>query len=100
VAAVAAASRSPVVPLAGATTLGGFAALLQDAAVVVTNDTGTSHLAAAVGARSVVVFLVTDPARWAPLTAGRNVAVDGRDGRDLTGQVLRLVDRHLGPEVA
>ena len=38
----------------------------QPVKTVVTNDTGMSHLAAAVGTRSVVVFSVTDPRRWKP----------------------------------
>jgi ADP-heptose:LPS heptosyltransferase len=52
------------VDLTGRTTLGGFAALLRDSAVVVGNDTGTAHLAAAVGARTVTVFLSGDAVRW------------------------------------
>jgi ADP-heptose:LPS heptosyltransferase len=54
----------PVVDLTGRTSLGGYAALLRDAAVVVANDTGTAHLSAAVRGRVVTVFLSGDPVRW------------------------------------
>jgi heptosyltransferase III len=42
------------------------AALLGRVDGYVGNDSGVSHLAAAVGCRGVAVFTVTDPARWAP----------------------------------
>jgi len=61
---VVAACRTPVVDLTGRTSLGAYAVLLRDAAVVVANDTGTAHLAAAVGGRVVTVFLSGDPVRW------------------------------------
>lgn len=63
-AAVRDACRADVVDLTGRTSLGAYAALLRDAAVVVANDTGTAHLSAAVGGRVVTVFLSGDPVRW------------------------------------
>jgi ADP-heptose:LPS heptosyltransferase len=64
---VAASMRAPALDLAGRTSLGALAALLEGAELLVCNDTGVSHLAAALGVRSVVVFSVSDPVRWAPL---------------------------------
>lgn len=54
----------PVLDLCGATGLTGLALLLRDAAVLVGNDTGTAHLAASVGGRSVTIFQPGDPRRW------------------------------------
>lgn len=53
--------------LSGKTSLGGFAEVLRNARLVVTNDTGASHLTVAVGTPSVVVACGSDTARWAPL---------------------------------
>jgi ADP-heptose:LPS heptosyltransferase len=74
-AAVRAAMAAPALDLTGATSFGGLAALLRDAAVLVGNDTGSAHLAAAVGARSVTVFLSGDPGRWAHRGPRRRVIV-------------------------
>ncbi|CAA9480978.1 MAG: hypothetical protein AVDCRST_MAG69-772 [uncultured Solirubrobacteraceae bacterium] len=62
--AVVDAMRLPASDLCGATSLGGFAALLQGARLLVCSDTGAAHLAAAVGVPAVVVFLSGDPVRW------------------------------------
>jgi ADP-heptose:LPS heptosyltransferase len=64
---VARAMRRDSVDLAGRTDLGTLAALMQGAALVVCNDTGVSHLAAALKTPSVVIFAASDPGRWAPL---------------------------------
>lgn len=45
--------------------LGTYAALLRGASLVIANDTGPGHLAAAVGTPLVSVLGPTDPARWA-----------------------------------
>jgi ADP-heptose:LPS heptosyltransferase len=53
--------------LAGKTTLGSLAALVAHARLVVSNDTGLSHVAAAVRTPSVVISSGGDARRWAPL---------------------------------
>jgi ADP-heptose:LPS heptosyltransferase len=65
-AAVAAAMTAPALDLAGRTSLGTTAAVLARARLVVCNDTGVSHLAAAVGTPSVVTSTGDNPARWSP----------------------------------
>ncbi|MBD1870521.1 glycosyltransferase family 9 protein [Cyanobacteria bacterium FACHB-471] len=65
--AVATAMNSPCVDLAGKTSLGAIAALLKQAQLLICNDTGISHLAAALQVKSVVIFSASDPNRWAPL---------------------------------
>lgn len=69
---VAGATRHGAVDLSGRTSLGGLAALLSDAALLVCNDTGVSHLGAALGVPSVVVFTASDPLRWSPLDGDRH----------------------------
>jgi ADP-heptose:LPS heptosyltransferase len=64
------AAAERVLALAGATDLGPLAALLQRATVVVANDTGVVHLAAAVGTPTVVVGGASDWRRWAPWGRG------------------------------
>jgi ADP-heptose:LPS heptosyltransferase len=78
--------RSPATDLAGRTSIGSLAALLEGARLVVTNDTGVSHLAAAIGADSVTIFTASDRERWMPRGARRHLAVgagipDGGVGR-------------------
>lgn len=72
---VAAAAPDAALDLAGRTSLGVLAALVERAVLVVSNDTGVSHLAAALRTPSVVVFTGSDPARWAPLDTDRHTAV-------------------------
>jgi ADP-heptose:LPS heptosyltransferase len=59
--------RRPALDLCGRTTLGGLAALIARARLLVANDTGVSHIAAATRTPSVIVACGSDPMRWAPL---------------------------------
>jgi heptosyltransferase-3 len=56
--------------------LGEVAGLARLARCFIGNDSGVSHLAAAVGARGIAIFGPTDPVRWAPLG---KVAIIHRD---------------------
>ncbi|MCA9291146.1 MAG: lipopolysaccharide heptosyltransferase II [Phycisphaerales bacterium] len=68
--AIAARMRGPATVIAGRVTLGSLKAVLAEAALLVTNDTGPRHVAAAVGCASVVLFGPTDP-RWTTLPGVR-----------------------------
>jgi len=65
--AVLAQMQAPARDLSGDTSVGGLAAVIARARLLVSNDTGVSHIAAAVGTPSVIVSCGSDPARWAPL---------------------------------
>jgi ADP-heptose:LPS heptosyltransferase len=69
--AIADASDRGVLSIAGATTLGVFAALARRARFVVAMDSGPMHVAAAAGAPTVGIFALQsdEPDRWAPLGA-------------------------------
>lgn len=64
---VGAAMKSRHVNLAGKTTLGALGELVSKARLIVCNDTGISHLAAALRVPSVVIANGSDPERRSPL---------------------------------
>ncbi len=78
------------------------AALMSLADVYVGNDSGPSHLAAALGVPTLVVFGPTDPASWRPLGVDVEVVrrLPGEDGdrwpsvAEVLGAARRLLARH------
>ncbi|MCG3188594.1 MAG: hypothetical protein LKCHEGNO_00670 [Burkholderiaceae bacterium] len=81
--------------------LGVYAALLQRAALLISNDTGPGHLAAAVGARVISVLGPTKPEQWAPW--GPNVTVVRREqpaGTTVWPEVDELIQRMRALQIA
>ena len=74
--------------------LGVYAALARYASLVIANDSGSSHVAAAVGARQVTIFGVTDRARTAPWSP-RAVCVGDNGAWPSVDDVVAAIDRAL-----
>jgi ADP-heptose:LPS heptosyltransferase len=97
--ALARATNADVVDLGGRTSLEALGALIEGARLLVTNDTGPSHLADALRVPSVVIFAgASDPVRWAPLDTALHIAVapERRTPDDVDEHCLRDGCRHLG----
>lgn len=88
--ALRAAARTCVVDLVDRLSLPALTGLLARCALVVANDSGPRHLAAAVGAPTVGVFLAPNALSAGPLTARRSrIAVSYRTGCPVCGQDQR-----------
>lgn len=72
VAAVAAAMTTQPVNLAGRTSLGGLAAVIDRLDLFISNDTGPAHIATALDTPSIRLIGPADHRRWAPLDTLRH----------------------------
>jgi ADP-heptose:LPS heptosyltransferase len=113
---VQACMSKPAVNLCGRTTLWTLGALIESAEAVVCNDTGVSHVAAALKRPSVVISCGADTDRWSPLDqvlhqvlaaplpcrpcAWRECPLEKHDCADAitTAQVMQHVERWLVPQ--
>jgi heptosyltransferase-1 len=71
----------PIANFAGATSIRELVALLKAARLVVSNDTGPGHIAAALGVPVVLIFGRSNPARVAPYGKRNSVAAVEPDSR-------------------
>jgi ADP-heptose:LPS heptosyltransferase len=98
--AVAQTMAQPAINLAGQTELGTLAVLLRQAALLVCNDTGISHLAAATKTPSVVIFSNSEQHRWAPLNGDRHRVVDVRQVQAATVKTVLMEAEQLLAQVS
>lgn len=61
--------------VAGKTSIGSLAAVIEQMDVFISNDSGPANLAVAVDTPSVVIAGPSDPERWAPLDAARHPVI-------------------------
>ena len=86
-AAVASRMRSRAIDAAGPISIGAMAALMSRARLLISNDTGVSHIAAGLRLSSVVIFSKADMRRWAPLDHQRHRCLWDPHG-ERAGEVL------------
>ncbi|MGD0784393.1 MAG: lipopolysaccharide heptosyltransferase II [Sedimentisphaerales bacterium] len=67
-------AKTPIINLAGKTNIAQLIALLAGAKVVVSNDTGPAHIAAALGVPMTLIFGFTNPSRVGPYGRSETVA--------------------------
>ena len=77
------------------TTLGNYAALAKRAQLVIANDSGISHVAAAVGTKQITLLGVTDPARTRPWNQHAICLGNSVEGWPSIEAVLNSIDQHL-----
>ena len=77
------------------TTPGNYAALAKRARIVIANDSGISHVAAAVSANQITLLGVTDPARTRPWNSKAVCLGNNTDGWPSLDEVLSALTRSL-----
>ena len=77
------------------TTLGNYAALAKRARIVIANDSGISHVAAAVSATQITLLGVTDPARTCPWNSKAICLGNSTDGWPSLQQVLCAIKQEV-----
>ena len=85
--------RTSAINAAGPISIGAMAALMSGARLLICNDTGVSHIAAALRLKSVVVFSKADIGRWSPLDQRLHRCIWDPDGARVADVLLQA--KHL-----
>ncbi len=89
--------RHTVINLAGQTDLGSLAALLRDATLLISNDTGISHLAVATKTPSIILFSTSEFHRWAPLNKKLHISLtkgETNDPKTICAEMRLMLKKH------
>lgn len=78
------------------TTLGNYAALAKQAQIVIANDSGVSHVAAAVQAKQITLVGVTEIERTRPWNKDARVLGDAKSGWASVDEVVKTIHEILG----
>lgn len=82
---------------AGKTSLGTLAVLIKQAKAILSNCTGISHLASALGVPGVIISMDREPNRWRPLNKSLLTTIDWTQTPDLGLVEKMLVHRLANP---
>jgi ADP-heptose:LPS heptosyltransferase len=74
----------------GKTGLGAAAKLIQDAALIVCNCTGVSHIASAMETPGIIISMDGEPERWGPMNKDLHITIDWLQTQDLEYVMYRL----------
>lgn len=87
---IAQACGAPCLNLAGRTSLPELGAVVEQLALLVTNDSGPAHVAYALGTPTVTLFATTDPARWGPPATPRHRVLQAPPADQGTGSIATI----------
>jgi ADP-heptose:LPS heptosyltransferase len=87
------------IDLTGSTTLGSLGVLLRNAALLIANCTGVSHLAAALRTPSLIISMDGEPHRWGPLDHRLHTTIDWTT-HPSPEEIIQALDTLLEPIIS
>jgi ADP-heptose:LPS heptosyltransferase len=84
----------PAYNISGKTSIGGAAALIKNASLLISNDTGVMHLASALETPSVIISQNSDINRWSPLNRELHTVIDWNSNPDIE-KLLSILNQKL-----